>query len=77
MELGEAYFRHLKEMEDGTRLETMMDEKITAALMQGKKDTREIKAEIKQELQRELREDIYRIVRECLRTEPLNIKIKY
>lgn len=37
----------------------------------------EMKQEIKQEMRQEMRQEIRQIVRECLRTEPLNIQLKF
>lgn len=37
----------------------------------------ELKQEIKQELKQELKQEIKQSVREALRTEPLNIKLKF
>ena len=58
----------------------MIDEKVSASLMKEKQDLQrmkeEIKQELKQEIRQELRREIYKIVRECLRTEPVNIKLK-
>lgn len=71
-------FDFQKALEQDQIIERKIDEKISV-YMQEKNDFSKMKEEIIQELKfsimRDLRPEIYKIVRDCFREIPLNIKI--
>lgn len=83
--LAQAYFEHNKRLEQKLEFEMLIDDRLLLTLPAyfGKNSTyvlalkEELKQELKQELRQELKQEIKQSVREGLRTEPLNIQLKF
>ena len=77
----QAYFEYQKEREKELEYEMLIDDRLRLTLPAyfGKNSTfiLALKEELKQELRQELKQEIKQSVREGLRTEPLNIKLKF
>ena len=78
---AQAYFEYQKEREKELEYEMLIDDRLRLTLPAyfGKNSTfiLALKEELKQELRQELKQEIKQSVREGLRTEPLNIKLKF
>ena len=82
---AQAYFEYQKEREKELEYEMLIDDRLRLTLPAyfGKNSTfilalnEELKQELKQELRQELKQEIKQSVREGLRTEPLNIQLKF
>ena len=77
----QAYFEYQKEREKELEYEMLIDDRLRLTLPAyfGKNSTfiLALKEELKQELRQELKQEIKQSVREGLRTEPLNIQLKF
>ena len=77
----QAYFEYQKEREKELEYEMLIDDRLRLTLPAyfGKNSTfiLALKEELKQELRQELKQEIKQSVREGLRTEPLNIRLKF
>lgn len=81
----QAYFEYQKEREKKLEYEMLIDDRLRLTLPAYFEKNNpfilalkeELKQELKQELRQELKQEIKHSVREGLRTEPLNIQLKF